>query len=233
MNYPDDFDTPAFPSGKRIAASRTMAIWSMCVLFLILGCCIALPWLQRQKSISPFVIYVDGSRGEWGLVGDYLSKDAISYNYSLQRALVGVFTKKWFTISMAPSRNERNWKSCSRSDFCAGRVPTTSWDPEGCGIYCIASDRLYNDFVANVLPNYQERSKIRELWHIDTNKVDIEPFGEISKYGGTWVVHGRVHSNINGDFNIVAYVKVERDPELYPQSMGYYVSSYNAFRNEQ
>lgn len=233
MNYPDDFDTSAFPAGKRIAVSRTMAIWSMALLFLILGTCFVLPWLQKNKSINPFVIYVNGPHGEWGLVDNSAPKSAISYSYSMQQALVGVFTKKWFTISVGRERNERNWGSHDRAEFCAERVPTTSWDPEGGGIYCIADDKLYQNFVTNVLPGYQERSMVGERWSININKTDIQPFGPIHEDGGTWIVHGRIRSNINGEFNIVAYVKVGRDMEKYPQSLGYYIASYNAFRGEQ
>lgn len=232
MNYPDDFDTPAFPAGKRIAVSRVMAIWSMCLLFLILGCCIALPWLQRHKTISPFVIYVDGPHGEWGLINDSTPQSAISYNYSIQRAMVGIFTERWFTIFRGQNRNERNWGMCDRVEFCAERVPTTMWDTNGCGIYCIADDHLYENFVIDVLPSYQERFKMGETWRINPNRLDIQPLGTISERGGTWVVHGRVRSNLNGDFNIVAYVRLGRDLKRYPQSLGYYIASYNAFRDE-
>ena len=230
MDYPDDFDTSAFVAGRRIALSRIAAIWVMVSLFLIIVCCIALPWIQQNMQLEPFIIRVDGARGEWNLIGrDILGQD-VPYYRSVQRALVGVFTEKWFTISGDLQQNEKHWGQCSRVDVCNHEITNTFWNDGGCDLYCISGENMYQNFVTNVVPLYRAHISLGDRWYVDLSKIMIVPNGTVSENGGSWVVRAHVRSTLNGDFNIIAYVKVARDISRYPQTLGYYVTGFNSYR---
>lgn len=230
MAYPDDFETSAFPEGKRIAVSRTVGIWCLVTFLLMIACCIALPWVAKNKTIDPFVIYVDGARGEWNLIGRPLTERDIPYYQSIQRALIGIFTEKWFTISGNISRNEKNWDRCRRDTDCVRRIPNTFADINGCDIYCIAGESMYQKFEDSVLPLYKSYEAKGERWYIDANKITVFPSGVITQAGGTWIARARVKSSIKGTFNIVAFVKIAYEPSRYPQTFGYYITSFNAYK---
>ena len=230
MDYPDDFNTSAFPSGRRVAVARTVGIWCAVAFLLIIACCIALPWVAKNKTLDPFVIYVDSARGEWNLIGRPLKERDVPYYQSVQRALIGIFTKKWFTISANTERNEKNWDRCTRDTDCALRIPNTFPDIKGCDIYCISGDPLYKKFVDDVLPLYRMTEEKNERWYVDANKITVFPSSPITEKGGTWVVHARVKSSIKGNFDIVAFVTIAYNPSRYPQTFGYYITDFNAYR---
>lgn len=231
MDYPDDFNTSAFPAGKRIAVSRAAGIWSIIAFLLIIAGCIALPWLCKNRTINPFVIYVNSASGDWELVGRKSVQKDIPYYQSVQRALVGIFTEKWFTISGNGTKNALNWDQCNRETVCSRRIPSTFAQNEGCDIYCLSGQGMYQKFSSDVLPLYQMYESNGERWYIDPEKIQMSPFGGvIGPEGGTWVVHARVRSSINGDFSVVAYVKVAKDVTRYPQTLGYYVASFNSYK---
>ena len=232
MDYPEDFDTPAFPAGKRIAISRTFGVWVMVAFFLAIACCVAIPWLQRSRTVSPYVIYVDGMRGNWQLVGQVRPNIVVPYYDSAQRALAGIFTKKWFTISDNPTLNSKNWATCNRGADCADRISNTFESDAGCDLYCMAGDNMFRSFTEKVLPMYRSYENIGQRWYVDTKKISVMPSGEITKDGGTWVVRTSVRSNLNGDFDVIAYVKIARDVDRYPQTLGFYVTEFNAFREQ-
>ena len=230
LDYPDDFATSAFLAGKQIAVSRTMGIWIAVAFLLIICGCIALPWLHNKQTVTPFVIYVDSARGEWQLIGRTSGEKGATYYQSVQRALVGIFTEKWFTVTGSPEKNAQMWKRCNRETECAKRVPNTIINVDGCDIYCISGESMYQKFVTNMLPPYAASESVGERLFIDPNKVTVFQSGEITEGGGTWVTRARVHSSENGDFDIVAYVKVAYDPTRYPQTLGYYITDFNSYR---
>lgn len=232
MAYPDDFDTSAFVAGRRIALSRTVAIWVMISMFLIIACCVALPWLQRNMRINPFIVYVNGTHGEWHLIGRDITKRDIPYFSSMQRALVGIFTEKWFTITENPEQNELHWGQCNRADICGHEIANTFWNDGGCDLYCISGENMYQNFVTNVVPLYRARESFSDRWNVDPTQMIIYPDGTPTISGGSWIVRARVRSNLNGDFNIIAYVKVARDKDTarYPQTLGYYITGFNSYR---
>ena len=234
MDYPEDFDTPAFPAGKRIAISRTLSVWVMVAFFFCIVLCVAIPWIQKGRTVNPYVIYVDGMRGRWEMVGQTKSQKIVPYYESVQRALVGIFTEKWLTISDNPDKNARNWMQCNRETDCVDRISNTFESSNGCDLYCMMGDGMYNRFAEKVLPLYKSYASIGQRWFVDENKIAIIPSGTISDDGGMWVTRARVRSNLNGDFNVVAYVKVARDTqERYPQTFGFYVTEFNAYREWQ
>ena len=232
MDYPDDFNTSAFPAGKRIAVSRTAGIWVMVSFFLIIVCCLALPWIQKNMVMNPMVIYVNGASGTWELVGNQTVRQDIPYYASVQRALVGVFTKKWFTLSDDALVNAARWESCDRQTVCATRMVNSLYTNAECGLYCMTDDEFYRIFTTNVLPMYQTAASFGERWYVNSSKIDVKQNGKIDVSGGDWVVRATVRSSINGNFNIIAYVHVDRDTEHYPQNLGYYISNFNAYKEQ-
>lgn len=230
LDYPDDFETSAFPAGKRIAVSRTMGIWSFVAFLIIIACCVALPWLRKNQTVNPFVIYVDNARGEWQLIGRPMGDKDTTYYQSLQRALVGIFTEKWFTISASDEKNDLNWGRCNRETDCMRHIPNTFANIDGCDIYCISGEGMYQNFVTDVVPQYRAYESAGERWHVDPNKITVFPAGTVTQNGGTWVTRARVWSSASGNFDVVAYVKVAYDPERYPQTFGYYITGFNAYR---
>lgn len=230
MDYPDDFATSAFPAGNRVAISRVMGIWSAVAFLLIIACCIALPWLRKNQTVNPFVIYVDSARGEWQLIGRPLGERNIPYYQSVQRALVGIFTEKWFTLSGNTEKNALNWERRNRETECARRIPNTFPSLGGGDIYCISGEGMYQTFTTDVLPLYKTYESGGERWYIDPNKITVFPGGTITQSGGTWIARAHVYSNINGGFDIIAYVKVAYDVSRYPQTFGYYITGFNAYK---
>lgn len=232
MDYPDDFDTSAFPAGKRIAVSRTAGIWVMISFLVIIIICFALPWIQRLRTIEPFVIYVNGSHGFWELVGHQSVKQQEPYYKSIQRALAGTFTEKWFTLSDDATINAEHWGSCNRTTVCANRIENTLYNNIGCDLYCLMDDSLYQNFVKNIVPMYQTSASFGERWYVNPTKIYARPNGDITETQGSWVVQAHVRSTINGEFDVIAYVQIGYNIELYPQTLGYYVSGFNAYREQ-
>lgn len=230
MDYPEDFDTSAFPAGRRIALSRTVGIWTAVSLFLVVCCCVAIPWLLKLRTLDPFVIYVDAPVGEWRLVGRSDTKRSLSYYDTVQRALIGVFVENWFTIDSDSYTNDENWASCNRAKVCDTQVPTSNLGGTACGIYCLTDEEVYQNFKTGVVPIYQAISDTGEVWDVNTKKLMITPSGTVSATGGVWMVRGHILSNRIGGFDIVAYVTVKRDTEKYPQTLGFYVSDFKAYR---
>ncbi len=231
MDYPEDFDTSAFPAGRRIALSRTVGIWIAISLFLVVCCCVAIPWLIKNRTIDPFVIYVNAPVGEWRLIGRSENRRALPYYDTIQRALIGVFAENWFNISSDIDKNDLIWsQQCNRVEVCNTRVPTAQGSSTECGIYCLADEEVYQNFKTKILPLYQTIADAGETWDLDTKKLIIMPSGASTANGGVWTLRGRVFSNRSGVFNIVAYVTVAKDIEKYPQTLGFYIRDFKAYR---
>jgi hypothetical protein len=56
------------------------------------------------------------------------------------------------------------------------------------------------------------------------------PIGEIKDIGGTWQVRATIITNASQQIDILAYAKVERNQDLYPQTLGYYIADFNAYK---
>lgn len=228
MNYPEDFDTSAFPVGRRIVLSRTAGIWGMVTLFLVVCLCVLIMWIKQNRRINPFIIYVNGPQGHWESISNDKTELSAPYWKSVQRSLVGIFTEKWFTISNDPNYNEKMWSRCTRKDTCFQQINNTF--VSGCDIYCMASDDMFHTFSTKVLPQYKEFTDMGQVWRTSPTNIIVVPDGVITEAGGDWIVTARIRSNLNGDFDIIAYVNVKHDTELYPQTLGYYISQFNAYR---
>ena len=95
----------------------------------------------------------------------------------------------------------------------------------------MSGDRVYNNFVAAVVPDYQLRFARGELWQIDLPSLSTMPVGQITENGGYWQIKVKLYSNKNMNaMNVLAYARVARNMDAYPNTMGYYVAEFNAYR---
>lgn len=228
MDYPGNFDTSAFPAGKRIAVSRIMVIWTLIAFFMIIFLCGFLLWVARSERLSPFLISVNKTTGEWQVVGR--SADTLEYTvgYTMQESLVGNFAQDWFKISINNDENQTAWGKCDRAACTTGRTLLSG--ARSCAVYCASGDDVHSKFFFDIVPGYEQRVGAGEVWEIDSASISIAPAGKILDQGGTWLMRATVVSNVEEAFEIEAFVKVARNNNYYPLTMGFYIADFNAYR---
>ncbi len=229
MDYPGNFDTAAFPAGRRIAISRFMGTAALVLFFLIICTCGLLLWAVRSVRVEPFLISIDRATAQWSVIG---RSTAASIKYStthtVQEALVGNFAANWFLITTNSAANDAAWKECNTAT-CTGAEVLAHTSNE-CAIFCGAGGKVYEHFTETVMPNYVLRAAAGETWTLLDESLQVTPQSEIDDKGGAWRVYGRVWSSISGEFTVVAFARVSRDVMNYPMTMGYYISDFNAYR---
>ncbi|MDR1360905.1 MAG: hypothetical protein LBJ18_01175 [Rickettsiales bacterium] len=223
MNYPSDFETPAFPAGKRIAISRSFGIWSLTAFLIIIFLCGILLWTARSQRLSPILI-----SGDWTVIGKNDSAREYSVAQAMQESVALNFARQWFQISNDAAANSVRWcrgerHSCPGSDDAAPGV-------KPCLIFCAGADDLYTRFSNAVLPDYEARAKNGEIWTVAENSLDISPVGNITESSGNWRVRATIESNLAGAFRIEAYLAVARNKNNYPRNLGFYVADFNAYK---
>ena len=230
LKYPDDFDVPAFPAGRPVALTRVLAVAIMSVFLLIGATCILLFYTQRSVHIHPFLVSINPVTGQWDVVGHHHKDVAeLSATRTLQESAIGKFMRNWFLLTDIELLNEARWKACDRETECTldGRTDRMS---EECALYCLSSDEIFTQFIEQVVPEYQLRIENGETWKLDMFSLQITPIGTINKSGGTWQIRANVLSSTTGEISILAYAQVQYADQLFPQTMGYYVSDFNAYK---
>ena len=102
---------------------------------------------------------------------------------------------------------------------------------EKCARYCLSAEDVYDDFVQVTVPDYQARVTAGEMWIMDMPSLQILPIEEPNFNGGTWQIRANVFSNLfEMPMQMLIYANVSRDTNLYPQTMGYYISKINVYR---
>ena len=239
LNYPNDYDTPAFPAGKTVAFTRTVSIWISVIFFLIVCTCGFILLSRHLKTNYPFLISVDPFTNEWTVLAypNKNSHETIEQYQIFQEKLVRDFVTSWFTISENQSINEQTWANCSINksdeesvDKCAA---PEQYAPENkkCALYCNSDSALFEQFTEKILPEYKARFSMGpENWKV--GKMDMHP-GIVTETSSKWQVYLNVISNINGLFKVLAFVDVERDLQSHPATMGYYIKDLNSYRMTQ
>ena len=217
MDYPDDFNTPAFPAGPSIAISRFMAIASSVLFVVIIFVCIILLWAMRSQRIDPFIVSVNEFTGQWVVMHHSHGNNPFQFEYtaikSMQESVVGNFTANWFTISENVADNDAMWQTCNRTQEC-GNESNLKYGDKTCALFCASGEDLFSRFIYNVVPDYQKRVAAGERWIVDKTQIQIEPAAEITESGGTWNIFVTVQSNINGEMQVLGFVKVVLNTEL-------------------
>lgn len=227
MDYPDNFQTPAFPAGKRIAISRIMAIWTLIVFLLIIFLCGILLWSSKSERMSPVMIASDNMTGEWSIIDRNSNNNEYPASRTMQEYVVGNFTANWFRVSEENTENIDAWKKCDRTDCISG--DTLTFGTHSCAIYCSTGEDVFSRFTYDVIPYYQSLVGSGEIWVTDIKNMIIMPAGNISENGGTWRVLATIVSSKTGPFKVEIFVKVALNKVNYPQTMGFYIAGFNAY----
>lgn len=233
MQYPDNFDTPTFPAGRRIAISRFMAIGTMVAFIIAIFLCILVGWTVRSRNVDPLVISVDQTTGAWTVIGHSHGQFEYSANHTLQESLVLEFARDWFTISADKNENVAKWNGdCDRATGCNDNRATIN----NCAIYCACDDDVFRSFAETTLPQYQMRAEFGESWAVDMKTLRAEPVSEITNNGGKWRVRATVKTTqwtpggmADINMEIIAFIRVARSAANYPQTMGFYISDFNSY----
>lgn len=232
MEYPNRFDTPTFPAGKSIALSRWFSVWILTVFFIIICACACLLFVVRQKGNYPFLISVDPLTSGWTLVaypGKNTTKQINQYQI-IQEKLVMDYVTSWFTISDNMDINNARWAKCESEDCSA----PDQYNPSNinCALFCASDDLLFKQFSSKVLPEYHARiAQGAETWTVSHN-MDIKPT-YISENSSLWQVYTKINSSINGNFEVLIFITLERDIKNHPATLGYYVHDFNSYRMPQ
>ena len=228
MNYPDNFETPAFPAGTRIATSRAAAIGIAVVYALIVFVCGVLLWSARSVRISPFLVATNEMPNEWRIVGHDGGTRRMPAYRTLQEALVAKYIQRRFYISAIGAENENLWTACARETDCT-TVGNTSTGGD-CSLFCATTSDEFSEFQTAVVPGYMERFEMGEHWFVNSASIRMAPSGTISASGGMWRAQFTIITNMGAPIQVVAYAKVARNMQEYPRTMGYYIANFNAYR---
>lgn len=232
MNYPNDFNIPAFPAGKTIAFTRTVSIWISVVFFLIVVACGFLLLNIHFRKNFPFLISINPITEDWNVIAypGEKEKPVKQYQY-IQEKLVHDFVKDWFTISDDMETNEQIWQKCSAEECGDSEQfnPTT----KKCAISCKSDISVFDVFVKNIIPNYRARiNQAKEKWSVSPRGLLINP-AIVSENSSKWQVYATVNSSVMGNFDILIFVDVERNIDLYPATFRYYINQFNSYRMAQ
>ena len=229
MKYPNDFNVPAFPAGKTIAFSRAVSIWiSVVFFFIVVACGFLLLNIHFRKNF-PFLISVNPVTEDWNVIAYPGEKEKPIPQYQfIQEKLVHDFVKDWFTISDNMEINEAIWAKCSDGECEDSEQfnPTT----KKCAISCKSDASVFDVFTKNIVSNYRARiSQANEKWSISQKGLLIN-LAMMSENNSKWQVYATVNSSVMGFFDVLIFIDVERNVNLYPATFGYYISQFNSYR---
>ena len=228
LNYPSDFETPAFPAGGRIARTRVFGIGIMTAFFLIACVCGLLVWGAHSVRRAPFLISIDAVSGSWTVINRSVARHPhISVTQTVQESVAANFFRNWFFISDIMDVNVDAWRACEREN-CTG-AEIISYGGGRCALSCGAGEDLYTRFTDDVMPVYKLRADAGETWNVMVDTVRISDVN-YTDAGGTWIVRGSVWSKISDRFDVIAFVRIGRDVARFPMTLGYYVTDFNAYR---
>lgn len=228
MDYPNEFNIPVFPSWKSIALSRRVGIWISIVFFLIICTCGFILLGLHLKSNYPFLISVDLFTNEWSVIThpEKTHNEEIPRYQVIQEKLVSNYVNNWFSISGDMQINESRWEKCTLDDC----TDAEQYNPQNinCAMFCMSSDLLFEQFSSKVVPEYMALIKDRdERWVVGDMLITST---ELSENAGSWQVYATIHSSIVGAFNVLSFIEIGRDVNMYPANLGYFVKEFNAYR---
>lgn len=229
MDYPNDFNVPAFPAGKTVALARSVSIWISIVFFLIVTACGFLLLDIHFRKNFPFLISINPITEDWTVMAYPEEKEKpIPQHEYIQEKLVHDFVKDWFTISDDENINKDIWAQCSK-DECKSPLQFNPMN-KFCAIACKSAHAVFEDFEKKVIPNYQARiTQAGEKWSILPRRILINKIFTSEK-SSKWQVYTAIHSSLQGDFDVLIFIDVERDADLYPATFGYYINQFNSYR---
>ena len=231
MEFPDDFNAKTFPAGPRLMTARIVSVATMVVFLLIVCVCGLLLWTQRSVHVHPFLISINPITGQWDIVGhEHGGMRELTTTQSLQESVIGKFIQQWYFIPENISSSARLWSDkCERETNCTSDAQSDI-NTNQCELYCISSQTLYDTFINTVVPDYTNRIALGEHLSADMSTLQLLPLDEITADGGNWQIRVTLYFGTSDEINILAYARIGRDTNAYPQTLGYYVSDFNAYR---
>ncbi len=230
MHYPDDFNTPAFPAGKRVIVSRMMAIGISIGLMIIVFLAGMILWAATSRKIDPFLISVNPATGTWTLVGHGHMRQH-SATYLMQESLVRNFVENWFAVSSNPVANDARWEMCDMATCASDEYRGVM--SSRCALSCISSPQLMEKFVYNIVPTYQDYVANGMEQVINMSTLNVAPISgpdTITDAGGTWQISGTILTKAGAKINIMAFATVGRMADQYSKTMGFYIADFNAYK---
>lgn len=230
MDYPNNFNIPAFPAGKTVALTRSVSVWISIVFFLIVAACGFILLERRFATNYPFLISIDPITTEWTVVAypNELQKPIQRYQV-IQEKLVIDFVSNWFTVSKDKQINESRWTECSIEECDNAK----QFNPANnqCALSCRCSADVFQEFSNNVLPEYIATNERGDnTWHVQQQPLPIA----VSENDGKWQVYATITSpERRQQFAVLVFIDVARDINLYPATFGYYIKQFNSYRITQ
>ncbi len=252
MEYPNDYETQAFPAGASISITRVMGIAVSVVFFLIIFTCIFLIWATRSARVDPFIVSIDSDTGDWQIIenpnniyaklqpisqsnkvtGQVFQKKHTNYTpyRAMQESLIVKFAKNLFRIDNAPiAQNTVRWHACDRNTVCQS-IDVPFHNDNECAIYCATNDAMFTKFLYNIVPQWTNFVQNGEYMQLLTKTIKLSPIGEITERGGNWHMHATIKTSTMGNIDIIAYIDVSRDEKTHPDTLGFYINDFNAYK---
>ena len=227
MNYPNDFNTPAFPAGKTIAFSRSVSIWISIVLFCVIVACGLVLLLNVSRRNYPFLISTDPITSDWTVVAYIQDNQKIATNTIVQETLVANYVDYWFSIYKNNEINEEMWQPCKPTD--CDKVNQYMPGNHKCALFCTSDKDLFNKFTSDVLPEYRNRvNEASETIRVVSRL--LTPPTIPDENGGLWQAYVVLESSVNQRFEVLAFIDIAKQVGTHASTMGYYVKDFNAYR---
>jgi len=201
----------------------------MVLFFAIVCVCGIMIWVKHTQSVSPFLISINQNGERWTMVHHKNHQTEIPAYYVLQESLLNKFTRDWFTIYNDNELNSANWEKCDRSGTECRE--TSGQSVSKCSIYCTTNDAVFDGFEKVVLPVYSNLvSDGGDVWTVKTiNIAPVDSVESITTYGGFWRINVGIHTK-TGMIYFTCFAKIGYNADLYPKTMGYYVSEFYTYR---
>lgn len=221
MEYPDNFDTIAFPFGKDLALMRTIAIWVSMLFIVIAFLSFLIVWTSKSDKLKAYVLSTDRDTQRIVLVSNKKEKQDSLPERVLQESLIVGFLNNWFNVSSKDLENTL-WKKCNREECTSEDLSNT------CAIYCNSSEELYSKFLYNTVPIYNNILENGDKWTLIKDSLEIKPLGNITNFYGFWSIKGIVKTT-SRKINFVGFITVLKNVNLYPKNLGFYIQNFSSY----
>lgn len=221
MEYPDNFDTIAFPFGKDLALIRKASIWISMLFVVLIFLSILIVWTSKSDKLKAYILSTDENTERIVLVPNKKDEQSDLSERIIQESLILNFLNNWFNTS---SKNLENtvWKKCNREECILDNLSDT------CAIYCDTSEELYSRFSYNVMPIYNKILETGGNWSLVKDSIEIKPESGKDSYG-LWNVRGVIKTE-SEKIKFTGFITVLKNMKLYPKNLGFYIQSFNSYR---
>ncbi|MCL2629537.1 MAG: hypothetical protein FWD33_02505 [Alphaproteobacteria bacterium] len=239
--YPQRYDIATAPENKYIELSRVFAIALLGLAALAAALAGAVYFAKSYKSSYPMVVILPKDDGVWRVMDDQKSGNMMQY--VAQEFVAREFVRRWFSVSHLHAANEAFWRTCVlnkcgmveeniQGELCC--MTTSEIFAGFMNREVVAWRRMFDERRAQSIPvdsrtgeaiiyaaplSAPEFTGSGTLWRLDFE------VAEYSVQGGSRLVPA-------GRRPVVAFVRVSTNNNIYPRSMGQFVSEFRYFYKE-